>query len=314
MAWTPLVLALGMTSLGAGAEDRGAHPAWASSSGHDAAGAWADLVVQGVTQRFRLIPPGHFIMGSSVEERAAAVSGAHIQADWIGSEVAHPVTLTQGFWLADSSCTQALWQAVMGANPSNFTGDPERPVEQVSYLDCQNFLARLHTSAPDAAARLPTEAEWEYACRAGTSTATYAGNLVYLGQFNAPILDPIAWYGGNSGVGPEVAAAIDTSLWTERQYPSDLSATHPVKWKQPNAWGLYDMIGNVWNWCSDWYGDYPSGPVSDPHGPPTGSDHVTRGGSWGLSCWYCRAAERIANAPGSRWNSLGMRVCIATPP
>jgi formylglycine-generating enzyme required for sulfatase activity len=292
-----------------GSAGEAATPAWAMAAGADASGNWADLAVAGMTQRFRLIAPGTFTMGSSEAERQTAVSKAAIKAAWIASEVPHQVTLTHGFWLADSACTQALWLAVLGANPSNFTGDVQRPVEQVSWDDCQRFLTALNARQAGAAFRLPSEAEWEYACRAGTTTATYAGDIVYLGQNNGPVLDAIAWYGGNSGVPAEVATAIDSSLWSERQYPSDFSATHPVKLKRPNAWGLYDMIGNVWTWCGDWYGDYPTGAVSDPHGPATGSDHVCRGGSWGQACWYCRAAERIGNAPGSRWNSLGLRLC-----
>ena len=284
-------------------------PAWATASGTDAQGAWANLAVAGTTQRFRLISAGTFTMGSSETERAAAVAGAGIQAAWIASEVAHQVTLTRPYWLADSTCTQAMWQAVMGGNPSNFTGDPQRPVEQVSWLDCQRFLEALAARQAAARFRLPSEAEWEYACRAGTTTATYAGDIVYRGQNDGPVLDDIAWYGGNSGVPADLATAIDSSSWSERQHPSDFSATHPVKGKRANAWGLHDMIGNVWTWCSDWYGDYPKGPLSDPLGPATGTDHVCRGGGWAQACWYCRAAERIGNAPGSRWNSLGLRLC-----
>ncbi len=282
--------------------------------GADASGTWADLAFSGITQRGRLIVPGTFTMGSSAAERQAAVTGARIAAAWIAGEVPHQVTLTRAFWLADSACTQAQWLAVMGANPSNFTGDLQRPVEQVSWDDCQRFLDALVARRPGAGFRLPSEAEWEYACRAGTTTATYAGDIVYLGENNGPVLDGIAWYGGNSGVPAEVATAIDSSRWSARQHPSDFSATHPVRQKRPNAWGLYDMIGNVWTWCSDWYGDYPAGPVSDPTGPATGADHVCRGGSWGQACWYCRAAERIGNAPGSRWNSLGLRLCAAAAP
>ncbi len=309
-----LLAFIGMVGFAGAAEQAVRAPSWSSAAGADRYGTWAELTVGGIVQRFRLIPPGHFIMGSSEAERAAAATGGKAQAAWMSAEIQHPVTLTHGFWMADSPCTQELWQAVMGADPSNFTGDAQRPVEQVSWDDCQRFLAALATRVPGADLRLPSEAEWEYSCRAGTTTATYAGDVVYLGAMNAPVLDAIAWYGGNSGVGEEVLTAIDSSGWDERQHPSAFSATHPVKRKQANAWGLYDMLGDVWVWCSDWYGDYPAGEAIDPQGPSSGTDRVSRGGSWGLAAWYCRAAERIRNAPASRWNSLGLRLCAPAQP
>lgn len=302
---------IGMSVLCAG--EAAAAPAWAAASGIDRYGRWAELRVRGTQQRFRLIPAGRFTMGSSPAERAAAAVGG-VKEDWMSGEAPHGVTLTRPFWLAETACTQELWQAVTGANPSNFTGNPRRPVEQVSYDDCRAMLATLNAQMAEAQFRLPSEAEWEFACRAGTTAATYVGDIVYLGLMNAPVLDAIAWYSGNSGVGPEDAAAIDSSSWTDRQFPSAFSATHPVGTKRPNGWGLYDMIGNVWVWCGDWYADYPAGDVVDPHGPDTGSDRVCRGGSWGLAAWYCRAAERIRNAPGSRWNSLGLRLCASAAP
>jgi sulfatase modifying factor 1 len=243
-----------------------AQPAWAATVGQDQWGIWADLVVHGVTQRLRFIKPGSFAMGSPADE-----------AGRCDNETLHGVALTHGYWLADSSCTQALWQAVMGSNPSLFLGDPLRPVETVSWDDCQGFLGKVVGSSPGAQARLPTEAEWEYACRAGT-TALYNGSS----------LDALGWYYGNSG-----------------------NTTHPVKQKTPNAWGLFDMHGNVWQWCSDRYGDYPSGTLTDPAGPASGPNRVRRGGSWDNVPAVCRSANRDGRAPGYSGSYLGFRLCIS---
>ena len=166
-------------------------PPWAGSIGRDAHGLYAAFTVPGtgITQRLRWIPPGRFMMGSPEGEQGRDDDEGPV----------HPVTLRAGFWLFDTPCTQALWQAVMGGNPSRFV-DPERPVEQVSFEDVQAFLARVNTLVPGLNLSLPSDAQWEYACRAGTGTATWAGDMTIMGDNNAPVLDAIAWYGGNSGV------------------------------------------------------------------------------------------------------------------
>ena len=146
-------------------------------------------------------------------------------------------------------------------------------METVSWDDVQEFIRKLNAAVGEERYRLPTEAEWEYAARAGTSGDRY-GNL-----------DAIAWYGDNSG-----------------------SRTHPVGRKAPNAWGLHDMLGNVWEWTQDWYGDYPGGSVTDPQGPASGSERVFRGGSWGGFARYCRASFRGYDSPGFRAGYLGFRL------
>src|SRR5262249_12534536 len=150
--------------------------------------------------------------------------------------------------------TQALWEAVMGENPSYFRSST-RPVEQVSWNDCQEFVKKLNGSLDGLALALPSEAQWEYSCRAGTSTPTYAGDLNILGENNAPVLDGIAWYGGNCGVDFDLDNGVDISSWEEKQYDRVKGGTHAVGGKAPNGWGLYDMLGNVWEWCQDVFAD-----------------------------------------------------------
>jgi formylglycine-generating enzyme required for sulfatase activity len=159
--------------------------------------------------------------------------------------------------------------------------------------------------------RLPTEAEWEYACRAGTTDATYAGDLVIKGQYNVPVLDDIAWYGGNSSVGYD-GQGRDTSKWPEKQYPGGTAAQGAVATKMPNAWGLYDMLGNVWEWCGDWYSrTYLGGEVRDPQGAHSDSVRVWRGGSYSYgSPSECRAASRTGAIPTMRVSDLGFRVAL----
>ena len=212
---------------------------------------------------FVRVPAGEFLMGSTSEE-----------ADSREQPVTR-VRISRAFELGKHEVTQAEWEAVMGSNPSRFDecgGDC--PVEEVSWDDVQEFIGRLNALAGEARYRLPTEAEWEYAARAGTSGDRYGGDL-----------DAIAWYGGNSG-----------------------GRTHAVGQKAPNAWGLHDMLGNVGEWVQDWYGDYPGGSVTDPQGPASGSYRVYRGGSWLFVARYCRASNRNLNTPGDRIRILGFRL------
>ena len=204
-----------------------------------------------------LVPGGTFTMGCSPGD-----------AECLGDESpAHQVTLTNAFYMGKTEVTQAQWQAKMGNNPSYFSGQPNNPVEQVSWDTIQSFNSATGL-------RLPTEAEWEYACRAGTTTARY-------GELYA-----IAWYYQN---------------WTNY-------GTQPVAGKLPNALGLYDTLGNVWEWCQDWYGPYSSGSVTNPTGPATGSYRLERGGDWGDNSLYCRASQRTYDTPDYVYSVVGFRV------
>jgi len=276
----------------------GIPPDWASAWGEDEYGVWTEFTLEQVTQRLRWIPPGRFVMGSPTDEPGRDEDEGP----------AHEVILTQGYWLLDTPCTQALWEAVIGENPSDFKS-PTRPVERVSWEDCQGFLERINRRLPGLALSLPSEAQWEHACRAGTEAATYAGALEILGDANAPVLDPIAWYGGNSRVEFELKNGMDASQWLkDRQYPEPRSGTHPVGRKRPNPWGLYDMLGNVREWCLDGGGKYAAEPATDPIGPiETGAGRVLRGGSWDNGARDVRCAYRSQDHPGYRNVSIGFR-------
>jgi len=276
----------------------GEPPEWASGWGHDRFGVYVAFAIGAVTQRLRWIPPGRFLMGSPEGEEG--------RYDDEGPR--HEVTIAAGFWLFDTPCTQALWEAVMGDNPSRFPS-PTRPVEQVSFEDVQAFLDKLNARVPGLDLALPSEAQWEYACRAGTETATWAGNLQIIGENNAPVLDPIAWYGGNSGVGFELENGFDSSDWREKQYSHTRAGTRPVGLKAANPWGLYDMLGNVWEWCADyWHDDYADAPTDGSAWIETGAaDRVIRGGSWLGGARVVRAAYRDRDAPADRFDALGFR-------
>jgi formylglycine-generating enzyme required for sulfatase activity len=243
------------------------------------------------------IPPGTFVMGSPPSE-----------ADRYSDETQHTVTLTQGFYMGEFLVTQADYLAVLGSNPSYFTPaygyilDLSRPVEQVSWDDATAYCAQL--TAKERAAgrlpagwvyRLPTESEWEYACRAGTTTAFYCGSALRSGMAN---FDGLWEYDASVG---------------DIYNPNGicLACTTPVGSYQPNAWGLYDMVGNVWEWCLDWYGTYPTGSVTDPAGPASGSFRVFRGGYWDFYAWFCRSAYRYGYDPSLRDSGIGFRVVLA---
>jgi formylglycine-generating enzyme required for sulfatase activity len=266
-------------ALPAGGVDAPPHPGWAATIGADQAGCWADLVAVGITQRLRWIAPGTFTMGDPHAERDEAVrTGA--SPELVADEVPHEVTLSAGFWLADSACTQALWLGVMGANPARFTGDLQRPVESVSWADVQRFLIALNGLVPGGRFGLPTEAQREYACRAGTH-----------GPFAGASLDDLGWYLDNSD-----------------------HTTHAVKLKSANAWGLYDMHGNVCEACADWYDDYPTRAVSDPGGPVSGAERAYRGGCWATEAWVCRSAHRLSYDPEMRADAIGFRLSAPGSP
>ena len=278
-------------------------PAWASGFGQDQYGYFTELELplnhrreSTRSQRLRWIPCGEFWMGSPADEPGRR-----------DDELLHQVRITRGYWFFDSACPQWLWESVMGVNPSRFR-DGDRPVECVSWEDCQEFLGRLNELLGRGANfRLPSEAEWEYACRAGTSSALYTGGLTLVGANNGPELDGIAWYGGNSGVGYDLAESHDGSGWPEKQYEFSGCGSRRVKMKGCNSWGLYDMLGNVWEWCGDWYGDYDVEQSDDPFGASSGSVRVIRGGGWFSDARRVRAAYRDRDAPGRAGNSLGFR-------
>jgi formylglycine-generating enzyme required for sulfatase activity len=198
------------------------------------------------------------------------------------NETQHQVTISQGFWLGKYEVTQAQWVAGMGSNPSDFPGNL-RPVDKVSWDDVQDYLAALNAKKGTTGGPywLPTEAEWEYACRAGTTTRFYWGE------------DP-------------TESAITNYAWYEDNANSE---PHNAGTKLPNGWGLYDMSGNVYEWCQDWYEeDYPAGPVTDPEGPATGTDRVLRGGAWDTDLGGCRSAFRLYSSPDGSGNSIGFRL------
>jgi formylglycine-generating enzyme required for sulfatase activity len=272
-------------------------PDWASEWGQDEHGLFVGFTLAGVTQRLRWIVPGRFLMGSPEDEPGRYDNEGPV----------HQVTISTGFWLFDTPCTQALWQAVMGDNPSRFQS-PDRPVERLSWHDTQGFIARINEEVPRLSLCLPTEAQWEYACRAGTQTALYSGPIAILGEHNAPALNPIAWYGGNCGQGFELADGYDLTNWPERHFQDAKGGTHPVGRKAPNAWGLYDMLGNVWEWCADGPSDYGTEPLVDPIGATeAGAVRSLRGGSWGLPARRVRAAYRRWDHPDGRDVLIGFR-------
>jgi len=214
--------------------------------------------------KFVFIPAGTFTMGSPPDE-----PGRNID-----ESPQHQVTISCPFYIQTTDVTQGQWKRIMGNNPSHFSscGD-DCPVEKVSWNDAQDFISKLNQQEGTDRYRLPTEAEWEYAARAGTHRARYGD------------INKIAWYRDNAGM-----------------------RTHAVGTKLPNAWGLYDMLGNVWEWVQDWKGIYPSGHVTDPVGPSSGSVRVSRGGSWGNDAESCRLANRDGSSPVFHYKFLGFRL------
>jgi|UPI00036298FE formylglycine-generating enzyme required for sulfatase activity len=279
--------------------ENGQPPVWAQGWGQDEYGVFAEICVQQVVQRMRWIPPGIFMMGSPDSEAG--------RYDDEGPQ--HAVTLTTGYWLFDTPVTQALWQVVMGENPSRFVS-PQRPVEEVNWHDAQAFITTLNGLIPQLRLTLPTEAQWEHACRATSETATYHGEMAIKGECDAPVLDEIAWYSGNSGVDFDLPRGYGSSDWREKQYPHNRAGTRCVALKRPNDWGLYDMLGNVSEWCHDGQRSYDKSAVVNPVGSEeSGAARVLRGGSWSYSARNVRAADRNAYDPGYRSDYFGFRCC-----
>jgi formylglycine-generating enzyme required for sulfatase activity len=262
-------------------------PEWASAWGEDEFGLFAEFEYKGVAQRMRWIAPGRFMMGSPEDEPERS-----------SEELLHEVELTSGFWLADTACAQDLWMAVMGENPSHFQerepGENSRPVENVSWDDCQEFLRRLNAEVPGLELRLSTEAEWEYACRAGTRTPFSFGANITPEQVNYHGEFPYA--GGKKG--------------------EFRGKTVPVKSLPANPWGLFEMHGNVDEWCLDEYAPYQPGLAVDPVGKAGGEKQpgrVVRGGSWYGYARFARSAFRYWWLPADRDGFLGFRVARGRP-
>lgn len=270
--------------------EKGSAPPWAIAWGDDRYGIFAAFAVgptdKQVEQRMRWIPPGIFTMGSPETE----------QGRYGDEGPQHEVILTAGYWLGETPVTQALWIAVMGKNPSRFRRkrprSEERPVEQVSWDDCQMFIDRINARIAAFGARLPTEAEWERACRARTTAATWVGDLS--GVNIAAELEAIAWYQANSG-----------------------GTTRPVGCKAPNPYGLYDMLGNVWEWCADDADRFgrkyvrTSLTMTDPVATGQGKHRFHRGGAWNSSAVHVRAAYRNADPGNARGGHIGFRLAAS---
>ncbi len=229
---------------------------------------------------FVLIPPGEFLMGSPDSDGAARDD----------EKPQHQVRITRAFYLGIFEVTLAEYERVMGTNPTKFKDNPQRAVDRVNWNDAVEFCRRLSSFEAKRLTRrvyrLPTEAEWEYACRAGTTTTWYSGD-------NEAGLIDVAWYRRNAGRG----------------------GPRPVGQKKPNAWGLHDMHGNVWEWCQDWWGAnyYKTSPSEDPMGPRSGSNRVIRGGCFWLSASSSRSAFRNSSDPGRNGDRLGFRLVITVP-
>jgi Uncharacterized conserved protein len=222
---------------------------------------------------FVLIPPGEFYMGSPSEEKDRSDSEYPV----------HKVTIQNSFYLGKSTVTQSQWKQIMGNNPSHFKGE-DRPIETVSWEDAQKFIAKLNEKEKTDKYHLPSEAEWEYACRAGTQTRYFFGD-------DESKLKEHAWYAGNSG-----------------------GKTHIIGQKKPNPWRLYDMNGNVWEWVQDkWHEDYNGAPFDGTSWEEENSfDRVSRGGSWYCNPKFCRSAGRFRRKPESRFGNLGFRLLRKT--
>jgi formylglycine-generating enzyme required for sulfatase activity len=230
---------------------------------------------------FVLIPEGTFIMGSPQDEPHRSKS-----------EVQHPVTISRPFYMQTTEVTLKQWWSVMGKRFfGRRKGTDDMPVTRVSWHDCMKFIKKLNAQK-EGVYRLPTEAEWEYACRAGTSTAYSWGNRIDCTK---------AMYSNNSSKSGGCLKYIKS-----REMAVDGAAT--VKSYLPNAWGLYDMHGNVWEWCINWYGDYPARAVTDPLGPDSGTGKIRRGGSWFGDEYLCRSANRNIGHPASRYRTTGFRL------
>ncbi len=318
-------------------------------AGYRAGQVWEN----GLGIRFRWCPAGEFQMGSTPEEctafqRDGVVTRFEVQHSvkltrgfWLGT---HEVT--QGEWEAlmkrglrdqvqrmlkndavfdfpsGKKPLRDVFGAVRDADPAGlvFVEDKDYPMYWVSWNDAVEFCQRLNERErvngmlpPGWVYALPTEAQWEYACRAGSTGQLYEGEMEIKGRANAPALDPLAWYAGNSSVGYKGRGLV-TDRWAEKQYEGGIAGPRQVGGKEPNAWGLSDMLGNVSEWCSDWVGEYGPTLKVDPPGPKTGRARVHRGGSWHDYAAYCRAANRSSDLAVMCDKFVGLRVALVRAP
>ncbi len=262
---------------------------WAVEWGADEYGLWQTFSVKGIPLKMRYIPPGQFLMGSS--------KGV---LDRYHDELQHTVVITGGFWLAETTVTQELWQVVMKYNPSSFNpktnalvkeiSEHELPVENVNWHECFLFLEKLNNLIPNITFTFPTEAQWEYSCRAGTQSLFNNGDTINRLQANFD----------------------DHLLLSSSMDGNGSDRTFPVKSFSPNAWGLYQMHGNLWEWCTDGLRDYPSlksEPVYDPIGPSSDQSVVVRGGAWISNARRIRSASRNKLSRDYDRADVGLRPC-----
>ncbi|MBR3582512.1 MAG: formylglycine-generating enzyme family protein [Kiritimatiellae bacterium] len=287
--------------LSAGSGDGAVYPV--SFLGAEPQGGWSDEF-KTTKLVLRRIMPGTYTMGSPSDELGRSGDSSSY------NEIRHEVTITQPFYMGVFEVTQKQWELVMGSNPSSYTGDM-RPVEYVSWntirgnsstynwpssseVDAASFMGKLRARAGGFAWDLPTEAQWEYACRAGTTTALNSGkNLT--GTSSCTNMAEVGRYYYNQSDGKGGYTSGHTTVGSY----------------MPNAWGLYDMHGNVWEWCLDWLASVTADAVTDPVGPASGSNRVLRGGGWGGYARDCRSADRCDYAPSGRYNSIGLRLCCS---
>ncbi|OYP55116.1 hypothetical protein CIK99_11670 [Prevotella sp. P5-92] len=256
-----------------------------SVNNSSASGSVVPITVNGVTFNMIKVEGGTFTMGATIE----------MKEPWGNEKPKHSVSLST-YYIGETEVTQSLWKAVMGNNPSFFKGY-NLPVEQVSWNDCQDFVRKLN-NLTGKRFRLPTEAEWEFAARGGNKSR----HTQYSGSSN---IDEVAWYWQNSG---------DKYIegdWNVKKILKNKCKTHPVKSKKANELGIYDMSGNVWEWCQDWYGKYSSNAQTNPTGPSSGTYRVCRGGGWNYGARCCRSANRGNDSPDSRSNNLGLRLVLS---
>ena len=305
---------------------------------------WRAQLPGGTRLTLPWIPPGEFTLGSPegepgcYDEEGPRTRVTLSRGFWLGK-----TPVTQGQWKAvmGTSLRDVMgrilqddrlyllggkqqtirdhWKVARDADPASRLGGEQEslPMYFVTWQDAMRFSQKL-TELERAAGRLPagyeyvlpTEAQWEYAARAGTETATYGGPLDILGEHHAPALDAIAWYGGNSSVG-FTGRGWSTDEWKDKQYPGGLAGPRIVGQRQPNPWGLHDMLGNVWEWCFDFYGKYPGGAVRDPTGASAGTNRVSRGGAWNGKARDCRSASRNWASPFLPANHTGFRIALA---